>query len=243
MDTGLEGKHAIVCGGASGIGAAIASSLQEEGTRVVILDRNQRADVRADLGVEQEAVQAVRRAVEILGVLDLLVYTPAVARHESVTSVTPTALEQMLSSNFAACVWTCREATQPMLEAGAGAILVVGSTAVYTPARGESVYRASKAALKAFVEVLALELAPYGIRANILTPGAFATPLTAGMTEERRNALLREIPLAREGEPRELCATGLLLLSDRLSPYTTGAEFIVDGGLRLRPMPFVSGDD
>jgi 3alpha(or 20beta)-hydroxysteroid dehydrogenase len=108
---------------------------------------------------------------------------------------------------------------------------------VYTPARGESAYRASKAALKAFVEVLALELAPHGVRVNVLTPGAFATPLTAGMSDEQRRRLLGEIPLRREGEPPELCATALLLLSDQLSPYTTGAEFVVDGGLRLRPMP------
>jgi NAD(P)-dependent dehydrogenase (short-subunit alcohol dehydrogenase family) len=243
METGLGGKRAIVCGGASGIGAAIASCLREEGTRVVVLDRNEPADVRVDLGVEEEAVRAVHRAVELLGALDLLVHTPAVARHEPVPSITRASMEAMLSSNFAACVWTCREAIAPMLEAGAGSILVGGSTAVYTPARGESVYRASKAALKAFVEVLALELAPHGIRANILTPGAFATPLTAGMTEERRHALRREIPLAREGEPPELCATALLLLSDRLSPYTTGAEFVVDGGLRLRPMPFASSSD
>jgi NAD(P)-dependent dehydrogenase (short-subunit alcohol dehydrogenase family) len=237
VETGLAGKQAIVCGGASGIGAAIASCLREEGTHVVILDRNGPAHIRADLGVEEETVQAVRRAVELLGGLDLLVHTPAVARHEPVTSVTVTALQETLSSNFAACVWTCREAVRPMLEAGAGSILVIGSTAVYTPAPGESVYRASKAALKAFVEVQALELAPQRIRVNILTPGAFATPLTARMTDEQRNALRREIPLAREGQPRELCATALLLLSDRLSPYTTGAEFVVDGGIRLRPMP------
>jgi 3-oxoacyl-[acyl-carrier protein] reductase len=242
VETGLGGKHAIVCGGASGIGAAIASCLHEEGARVVVLDRNEPADIRADLGVEEEAAEAVRRAAALLGTVDLLVHTPAVTRHEPVTELTRTALEAMLSSNLAACVWTCREAARRMLEAGTGSILVVGSTTVYTPARGESVYRASKAALKAFVEVLALELAPHGIRANILTPGAFATPLTAGMTEEQRNTLLREIPLTREGQPRELCATALLLLSDRLSPYTTGAEFVVDGGLRLRPMPFTSGD-
>jgi NAD(P)-dependent dehydrogenase (short-subunit alcohol dehydrogenase family) len=241
-ETGLGGKAAIVCGGASGIGAAIASCLREEGVQVAVLDRNEPTDIRADLGVEEEAIEAIRRADERLGSVDLLVLTPAVTRHEPVTQLTRTALEAMLSSNLVASVWTCRETARRMIEAGAGSILVVGSTAIYTPAWGESVYRASKAALKAFVEVLAIELAPHGIRANVLTPGAFATPLTAGMTGKQRNALLREIPLAREGQPRELCATALLLLSDRLSPYTTGAEFIVDGGFRLRPMPFSSGD-
>ena len=62
------------------------------------------------------------------------------------------------------------------------------------------------------------------------------TPLTAHMTAGQRAKLVREIPLEREGVPDELCATALLLLSDRLSPYTTGAEFVVDGGLRLRAL-------
>ena len=123
-----------------------------------------------------------------------------------------------------------------MTVAGAGSILVVGSTSLYTPAAGEAAYRASKAALKAYAEVLALELARHGVRVNVLTPGAFRTPLTAHMTAEQRAKLVSEIPLEREGVTDELCATALLLLSDRLSPYTTGAEFVVDGGLRLRAL-------
>src|SRR5437763_10603523 len=134
------------------------------------------------------------------------------------------------------CVWTCREAARRMVAAGAGSILVVGSTSLYTPAAREAAYRASKAALKAYAEVLALELALHGVRVNVLTPRAFRTPLTAHMSAEQRAELVREIPLRREGITDELCATALLLLSDRLSPYTTGAEFVVDGGLRLRPL-------
>jgi 3-oxoacyl-[acyl-carrier protein] reductase len=115
-------------------------------------------------------------------------------------------------------------------------MLVVGSTSLYTPAASEAAYRASKAALKAYAEVLALELALHGVRVNVLTPGAFRTPLTAHMSAERRAELVSEIPLRREGITDELCATALLLLSDKLSPYTTGAEFVVDGGLRLRAL-------
>ena len=129
-----------------------------------------------------------------------------------------------------------------MVAGGKGSILIVGSTSVYTPAPGESVYRASKAGLKAFAEVLAIELAPHGIRVNILTPGAVRTPLTAGMTDAQRTRLTAEIPLAREADPGELAATALFLLSDRLSPYTTGAEIVVDGGLRLRSLSFLTRD-
>src|SRR5262249_27049214 len=152
---------------------------------------------------------------------DLAVYTAAVARHEPVLLVTPRAWEETMASNVAGCVWTCREAGKLLAASGGGAVLVVGLGAGYTPAAGEGVYRASKAALKAFVEVLALELAPSSVRVNLLTPGFVDTPLTAGLTANERETLLREVPLGRQALPRELAATALLLLSDALSPYTT----------------------
>jgi NAD(P)-dependent dehydrogenase (short-subunit alcohol dehydrogenase family) len=248
IETGLAGKRALVTGGASGIGRAIALALKDEGVAVAIVDRNPvgetTADVRltVELGDERASVEAVGEAAAALGGLDLLVSAAAIARHEPTTRLTSEAWAKTLASNLTACAWTSREASRRMIASGGGAILVIGSTSLYTPLAGEAAYRASKAGLKAYVEVLALELAPFSIRVNLLTPGAFHTPLTESMTEERRAQLLREIPLAREGAPGELCATALLLLSDRLSPYTIGAEFVVDGGLSLRPLPFYDAD-
>jgi len=240
IETGLAGKRALVAGGASGIGRAIAHALGAEGASVAIADRRVGqssgfVEIEVELGDEQASVEAVEAAIGLLGRLDLLVYTAAQTRHEPAVGMTSGAWEVTFESNLAGCVWTCREAARLMIDQGGGAILVVGSTSVYTPAPHEAAYRASKAALKAYAEVLALELAPFSIRVNVLTPGAFRTPLTEGMTEQR-DVLTREIPLGREGVPDELCATALLLLSDLLSPYTTGAEFIVDGGLSLRPL-------
>jgi 3-oxoacyl-[acyl-carrier protein] reductase len=249
IETGLAGKRALVAGGASGIGRAIALVLAREGTTVAVVDRAPVDEglgligVTATLGDEQASVDAVEQAAEQLGGLDLLVYSAAQAHHEPATDFTADAWATTLASNLSACVWTCREAARRMIDRAGGSILVVGSTSVYTPAPHEAAYRASKAALKAYAEVLALELAAFAIRVNILTPGAFRTPLTEDMTAERRVALLREIPLRREGVPDELCATALLLLSDRLSPYTTGAEFVVDGGLRLRPLALCASEE
>jgi NAD(P)-dependent dehydrogenase (short-subunit alcohol dehydrogenase family) len=241
IDPGLGGKRALVAGGASGIGRAIAVALQEQGVAVAVVDRHEpdvgAARIRLALGEPAASAEAVERAAVALGGLDLLVYTAAVARHEPALELTPEAWDETMASNLAGCAWTCREAGRRLVASGGGAILVVGSTTVYTPAAGESAYRASKAALKAFVEVLALELAASSVRVNLLTPGAVDTPLTAGMTGAEREALLREVPLGRQAVPAELSATALLLLSDALSPYTTGAEFVVDGGIRLRPMP------
>ena len=94
-----------------------------------------------------------------------------------------------------------------------------------------------KTGLRIFKNTLALEMAPHGIRVNLLVPGHFETPLTAGIKAEQAAILRREIPLRRFGSTHELAATAVLLLSDQLSPYTTGAEFVVDGGLHLRPLP------
>jgi NAD(P)-dependent dehydrogenase (short-subunit alcohol dehydrogenase family) len=246
METGLAGLTALVTGGASGIGEAIVGGLEAEGASVAVVDRAESASgtvrLRAELGDPETSDRVVGQAIAELGRLDLLVNCAAVARHEPATRLTPEAWEATLGSNLAACVWTCRAAARHMIARGSGSILIVGSTAIYTPAPRESLYRASKAALKAFAEVLAIELAPHAIRVNVLTPGAFATPLTAGMSDEQRSQLVAEIPLGREAVPDELVPTALLLLSDRLSPYTTGAEFVVDGGLRLRPLSFVSPD-
>jgi len=246
METGLSGLTALVTGGASGIGEAIVTALELDGVSVAVVDRAETAvgtfRLRAELGDAATSDRVVEQAIRELGHLDLLVNCAAITRHEPTTHLTPEAWEATLGSNVAACVWTCRAVARHMIPRGGGSVLIVGSTSVYTPAPQESVYRASKAALKAFAEVLAVELAPHGVRVNVLTPGAVATALTAGMSEEHRTRLIGEIPLGREAVPEELVATALLLLSDRLSPYTTGAEFVVDGGIRLRPLSFLSPD-
>jgi NAD(P)-dependent dehydrogenase (short-subunit alcohol dehydrogenase family) len=246
METGLTGRTALVTGGASGIGKAVVAGLEAEGVSVAVVDRAASAvgtvRLRAELGDAATSDRVVEQAVAELGGLDLLVNCAAVARHEPITRLTPEAWEATLGSNLAACVWTCRAAARHMIAHGSGSILIVGSTSVYTPAPRESLYRASKAGLKAFAEVLAIELAPHSIRVNVLTPGATATPLTAGMSADERRQLVGEIPLDREADPDELVPTALLLLSDRLSPYTTGAEFVVDGGIRLRSLSLFSPD-
>ena len=130
-----------------------------------------------------------------------------------------------------------------MIARGGGSILIIGSTAQYNQAYGEAAYHISKTGLRVFKNTLALELAPHGVRVNLLVPGHFLTPLTANVPDDKAAILRAQIPLRRFGQPRELAATALLLLSDRLSPYTTGAEFVVDGGLSLRPLPMHTDDE
>jgi NAD(P)-dependent dehydrogenase (short-subunit alcohol dehydrogenase family) len=97
--------------------------------------------------------------------------------------------------------------------------------------------------LKMFVETLAIELAPFGIRVNMLTPGHFPTRLTSRIPAHMEAKLKAEIPLRRFGNPDECGAAAALLLSDRLSGYTTGADIVVDGGLSLRPVPMFTDEE
>jgi 3-oxoacyl-[acyl-carrier protein] reductase len=130
-----------------------------------------------------------------------------------------------------------------MIARRSGSILIIGSTAMLNPLFQESSYRISKASLPYYAEVLAIELAPFGIRVNTIIPGFHLTKLTtAALTHEALEQILREIPLRRAGLPQDIGSQAVLLLSDKLSGYTTGAAVIIDGGLHLRPLPFYTDE-
>ncbi len=258
MDSGLAGKRALVTGGGSGIGNAIARALAAEGAHVAIADRHPSDKavaellalgvpahgILADVSDEAEVVRMIDEADARLGGLDLYVNNAAGAWHQPLTRVTRDAFERTMATNLAASVFACREVARRLIARGrGGAILAVGSTATVSAQPGETAYRASKAALKAHIEVAAVELAPFGIRVNLLTPGATDTPFVAGASAKQRARACREVPLRREARADEMAPAALFLLSDRLAGYVTGSELIVDGGLRLRPIFGGSDDD
>ena len=248
-DTGLQGKTALVTGGASGIGLGIAKALAAERVDLAIVSRNPDpgaiglleglgvsvAALRADLSVEGDVCRAITEAERLLGPIDLLVAGVAITHKEPVTTVTTDAWERTLGTNLTGTMWMCREMARRMIRRGAGSILVVGSTAQYHRAPGEAAYHASKAGLASYAETLAVELAPHGIRVNMLVPGSFATRLNPVATGDVHERLLGEIPLGRQGTPSECGPAAVFLLSERLASYVTGAQLVVSGGLHLRP--------
>jgi NAD(P)-dependent dehydrogenase (short-subunit alcohol dehydrogenase family) len=142
-----------------------------------------------------------------------------------------------INTNLSSCLWACRELARHMIARGGGSILIVGSTAMFTVQYREIAYRISKTGLKIAMEGLAVELAPYGIGVNMIVPGHFVTRMTAEFQGEPLRKLLGQPPMRRTGRPEEVGPAAVLLLSDRLSSFTTGAVLVIDGGLHLNPLP------
>jgi glucose 1-dehydrogenase len=248
MESGLRGQRALITGGGTGIGLGLALALSAEGVDVVIASRQPRKEavasirangvraswVKADVSSELGVVRMVEETDRYLGGIDLFVNNAAGTWHESITRLTLESWDKTIATNLTACALACREVSRRMVAAGRGSILIVGSTAAHVPLYGESSYRVSKTGLKALMEVMAIELAPYSIRVNLLTPGGFLTPLTADLPTKQMGG--QQIPMRRLGRVEELGHAAVFLLSDLLSSYTTGAELVIDGGFRLRPM-------
>ena len=195
----------------------------------------------ADVSDEAQVVRMVEQTIERLGDLDLYVNNAAGTWHQPVTKISTENWLKTINTNLSACVWACRDVSRHMIAQSKGSILIVGSTITWLTSYQEGAYRVSKMGLKAYMATLAIELAPFGIRVNMLTPGHFfPTRLTEGIPPARQEYLKQRIPLRRFGDPDECGNAAVFLLSDKLSPYTTGAELVVDGGLRLRPLTMLS---
>ncbi len=257
METGLRGKTALITGGASGIGKGIALALAEEGVNLAIASRNpdpvaieamrsrsvQCVRICADVSHEPEVVAMVEQAVAELGHLDLYINAAAWTWHQPVTQITSESWYRTIDTNLSACVWACREVVRHMIPRRSGSILIIGSTVRFNPAYREAAYRISKEGLRMYMQNLAIEMAPYGIRVNMITPGHFQTRMTADIPAHIEDAMRRLIPAHRFGDPAEIGNAAVLLLSDRLSGYTYGADLVIDGGLTLRPLPLFSEEE
>jgi NAD(P)-dependent dehydrogenase (short-subunit alcohol dehydrogenase family) len=259
METGLKGKVALITGGGSGIGFGIAKSLAQEGVHLAISSRNpdlaaveslremgiKAIAVKADVSKEEQVVNMIKTTISEFGQIDMYVNNAAWTFHEPITKLTTENWMNTINTNLSACVWACREVSKHMIARKQGSILIVGSTAMFNPLYQETSYRVSKTGLKVFMEVLAIELILHNIRVNMIIPGGFDTRMVRenkffdarterGKVEE---ILMKEIPIHRLGYPEEVGPTAVLLLSDKLSGYTVGETVVIDGGVKLRPLP------
>ena len=242
----LAGRYALVTGAARRIGAVIAAELHAAGAMVGIHYRNSESDAQAlaealngerpesarvfpaDLTATKECTALVSNFLDWSGMLDVLVNNASSFYPTPVGSITETQWEDLVGSNLKAPLFLS-QAAAPALASQQGSIVNIVDIHAQRPLRDHAAYGASKAGLDMLTRALAKDLAPE-VRVNGVAPGAILWP-EDGMPEATRNAIVRQIPLARQGDPQDVAACVLYLVS--AAPYVTGQIIAVDGGRSL----------
>jgi meso-butanediol dehydrogenase / (S,S)-butanediol dehydrogenase / diacetyl reductase len=223
---GLAGKRVVVTGGTSGIGAATAQRLRDEGCEVVVLARTPGPGV-IPCDVSDRA--QVAAAFEQVGDLDVLVNNAGVSVRSPATDISQDQWDQVLATNLSGAFWVAQAAARRMLLGAGGVILNTASTNALVGYRYYADYNATKAGLVALTKSLALEWAPT-IRVNAVCPGYVLTPMQeAEYTPQMLADVNRRIPLGRHATPEEMAGLFAYLASDEAA-YFTGSVIVMDGG-------------
>lgn len=255
---GISGRVALVTGAAAGIGAAVAQALAKHGASVaaVDLDAARLRDVTATLAGpgrhagysadvrDSAAVEAaVDRAEAELGPVGILVNVAGVLRTGPAVDISDEDWAAVFAVNASGVFHACRAVGRRMVDRGTGCIVTVASNAAGVPRAQMSAYAASKAAAAHFTRCLALELAPHGIRCNIVAPGSTDTEMLRSMWEDGHGPQSTidgspklykvGIPLQKLAQPEEVAEAVLFLVSERAS-HITMQDLYVDGGAALR---------
>jgi 2,3-dihydro-2,3-dihydroxybenzoate dehydrogenase len=250
---GFAGKSAFVTGAGGGIGLSLVRLLLEEGVRVTATDLDLDAlvgtggdnlqaielDIRDSTAVDR----AIMQSVEHWGAVDFGVNVAGVLSTTLVTDTGDGEWERVFAVNATGVFHVSRALARHMVERRSGAIVTVSSNAAGIPRHGMAAYAASKAASTMFTRCLGLELAPFGIRCNIVAPGSTLTPMQTGMWQDETGgqrviegslaAYKTGIPLGKLATPEDIANSVLFLLSDKAA-HITMADIYVDGGATLR---------
>ena len=236
----LEGKTALVTGASRGIGRAIAEELARGGASVVVGYRSGKEEAEElAVAIEGRAVEAdvssaddARRLVEEAGDVDVLVNNAGLTRDGLLARMPDDDWRTVIETNLSSVFYTCRAVCRPMMRKRGGAIVNVSSVVGVHGNWGQTNYAASKAGIIGFTKSLARELGSRGVRANVVAPGYVKTRLTDVLPEEATEAMLRNTPLGRLGEPSDVAGAVRFLCSDEAS-FITGEVLLVDGGLGM----------
>jgi NAD(P)-dependent dehydrogenase (short-subunit alcohol dehydrogenase family) len=243
----LESKVALVTGGSTGIGRAVALELAQGGAQVVVTGRHEhqlRETVTQHTGITSVVADVARLADAATTLeevrcrhhrLDILVNNAGIAPVAPLSDATPEHVRQIFDVNVSGLIEVTRHAL-PLLRQTRGTIVNVASVAADQPFANLSVYSASKAAVLALTRAWARELAAQGIRVNVVSPGPIETPILGktGLSKEQLDELgsgmMSQVPLGRFGKPEEVASVVGFLASPQ-SSFVTGAQYAVGGGI------------
>lgn len=241
----LTGKCALVTGASGGIGGAIARALHGAGASVGLSGtRQEPLDALArELGAgavvlpcdlsDPAAVDALpKAAVEAMGGLDILVNNAGITRDQIFMRMSDKDWQSVIDVNLTATMRLCRGVMRPMMKTRWGRIINIGSVVGSIGNPGQANYAAAKAGLLGLTKSIAYEVASRGITANAVAPGFIETAMTEKLTDEQKEKLTAQVPLARMGTPGEIAAAVLYLASPEAG-YVTGATLHVNGGMAM----------
>lgn len=243
----LEGKVAIVTGGAVGIGRAISLTLAQAGVSIVCNYHSSDTQaktlqdeiaafggkcmvMRADVGDFDEAQSLVEFAVQSFGSLDILVNNAGITRDNLIMRMSEDDFDHVIRTNLKGTWNMSKHASKIMAKQRSGSIVNITSVSGLIGAPGQTNYSASKAGVIGLTMALAREYAKRNVRVNAIAPGFIQTAMTEKLSEEMIQAYLQQIPLGRLGEVSDIADAVLFLASDQ-SRYMTGQTIHVDGGM------------
>ncbi|HEY4108896.1 SDR family oxidoreductase [Puia sp.] len=238
-------RIAIVTGGSSGIGLAIAKKFIEAGIRTIIIGRDKAklSAAKTELGAlchpvtqdlnDLDAIPAlIHRITAEHGPIDILVNNAGVNMKKEFADVTDEEFERILLTNVRSVFAVCREVVKGMLPRGKGHIINISSMAAQYGIPKVIAYTASKSAIEGMTKAMAVELSPMGILVNCIAPGFIATDMSSKALNgdaERKQKVFARTPLGRLGEPADIGDAALFLASDQ-AKYVTGVVLPIDGG-------------
>lgn len=239
---GLRGKRILITGGAGAIGSAAAARFAAEGSRVVVLDRDEAAldrvegklaslsgTIRADVSDPEAVSRAFGELDRLVGGVDVLINNAGISLRHGFLGISPQEWRSVMRINLDGVFFVAQQAAERMVAGDGGVILNMGSTNGLRGYPYYADYNASKAGVIELTRSMALELGP-DVRVNAVCPGFILTPMQeAEYTPEMRHAFAAKLPLGRLGRPEDVAALFAFLASDDAA-FITGQHFVIDGG-------------
>ncbi len=245
MQISLEGKRAIVAGGAGAIGLAVSKALAEAGAGVTVFDiapqKARTDDQLRTMRVDLADVAQIRSAVESEAAdgLHIVVHVAGANLHKPLRGLTESDWDTVAAVNLKSCFFLAQAALPHMRRSGGGSIILTSSCSAKLGYPGLSDYCATKGGVEAMVRSLACDAAP-DVRVNAIAPGTTRTPMTRALWEDERKRRAHEatIPLGRLAEAQDH-ANACVFLASNLAGYVTGVVLPVDGGLTAMQQDFI----